>query len=88
MTSLALRFYLAGYSNLTMPRPMRRLLARTQMHHAWLAGHMGLFKEGEGDDEVAYGVCNRDCMRYRKGPGVTKTKLRTFVLSLLSPFDK
>lgn len=88
MTSLALRFYLTGYSNLMMPRAMRRILARSQLHHAWLAGHMGVFKEGEGEDVVACGVCTRDSMRYRKGPDVKKTKLRKFVLSIISPFDK
>lgn len=87
MTSLKLRFYLAGYSGLLLPRAMRRLLARSVLHRAWLAGDMGVFKEKRAEGLVACGACARDSMHYRKGTARTPAKLRTITKHLLSPFD-
>ncbi len=51
MTSLYLHIYLAGYSGRIMPRWLRRMIAATEWHRAWLCGHLGFFAE----DGVAYG---------------------------------
>lgn len=46
--------YLAGYSGTCPPRWLRRLLAGSDWHRAWLLGQMGFFVE----DGVAYGPAN------------------------------
>lgn len=88
MTSLNLRFYLAGYSGLLLPRAMRRLLARTNLHRAWLAGDVGVFKEERPEGMVACGVCDREWIQFRKGAGRAPAKLRTIAIHLISPFGR
>lgn len=87
MTTLTLRIYLAGYAGLLLPRAMRRLIARTKMHRAWLSGDMGVYAEYVSDHRVYFGVCDRDWMQYRKGPTRTPAKLRKIAQSLLFPFS-
>lgn len=88
MTSLNLRFYLAGYSGLLLPRAMRRLLARTNLHRAWLSGDMGVFTEERAEGMVACGVCDREWTQYRKGAGRAPAKLSTIAKHLLFPFGR
>ncbi|MCY4316722.1 MAG: hypothetical protein OXC66_11505 [Roseovarius sp.] len=42
---ILLRVYLWGYSGQTLPRWMRRFLARTSLHQAWFLGFAGFFKQ-------------------------------------------
>lgn len=49
------QLYLLGYKQWMAPRAVRRLMAGTIVHRAWLAGNMGLY-ESEGEK---YGVCDR-----------------------------
>lgn len=86
MISLNHRFYFAGYSGLLLPRALRRLLARTEMHRAWLAGDMGIFTEERWGEEVTCGVCDRDSMHYRKGSVRTPAGLLKIAKQLLFPF--
>ena len=87
MTCLHMRFYLAGYSGLLLPRAMRRLLARTTIHRAWLSGYMGVFQEESPEGMVGRGVCDRPTMHYRKGSNRAPAKLRTIAKHLLSPYN-
>jgi hypothetical protein len=63
MGSLTFRFYLLGYKHFNFPRVLRKVLARTRWHRAWLAGHMGLYEQ----DGRHCGVCDRDSFVIRKG---------------------
>ena len=46
--------YLAGYSGTCPPLWLRRMLAGSEWHRAWLLGQMGFFVEGV----VGYGPAN------------------------------
>lgn len=46
--------YLRGHGGSEMSRFMRRLIARSELHRAWLVGSLGYFEEGG----VTYGPCN------------------------------
>jgi len=48
------RVYLHGYQQYILPRWLRRTLARTEFHRAWLSGFHGRFEE----DGVMYGPAN------------------------------
>lgn len=61
MPSLYLSAYLAGYRGTCPPRWVRRRLARTELHRAWLAGFMGIYT-----DSRPRGVCDRATFRFRK----------------------
>ncbi|MBA1280435.1 hypothetical protein [Stutzerimonas stutzeri] len=87
MTSLNLRFHLAGYSGLLLPRALRRLIAGSQMHRAWLQGDMGVHVEDLDGEWVFFGVCDRDWMQYRKGPSRTVAPLRKITKAILFPFS-
>ena len=52
--NLYLRVYLAGYSGRVLPRWLRRLVARSALHRAWLSGFTGYFEQ----DGVRYGPAN------------------------------
>ncbi|MBM94435.1 MAG: hypothetical protein CMI09_01090 [Oceanospirillaceae bacterium] len=39
------RLYLVGYQGRDLPRPVRKMIARTQFHRAWFAGRLGVFEE-------------------------------------------
>ncbi|ASM75140.1 MULTISPECIES: hypothetical protein [Roseobacteraceae] len=54
MNDFYLRAYLAGHSGQTMPRLVRRLIAGTELHRAWLLGAMGFFEQGG----IRYGPAN------------------------------
>lgn len=90
--SLAMRFYLVGYSGCLLPRTLRRLLARTTWHRAWLAGYAGVF---EVEGRMA-GALDRKWYAYRGAPParcdhagaharLTPTAL---LLRLMRPFRK
>ncbi|WP_080670392.1 hypothetical protein [Agrobacterium tumefaciens] len=49
-----LRVYLIGYDRKVMPRLLRKLLARSEIHNAWLLGYMGFFEL----DEIRFGPAN------------------------------
>jgi len=51
MTSIYLRAYLHGYARQPAPRWLRRSIARSEIHRAWLAGYLGFFES----DGVASG---------------------------------
>ena len=51
MTSLYLRTYLAGHAGQIMPRRLRKAIAGSELHRAWLVGFLGFFEQ----DGVAYG---------------------------------
>lgn len=38
--------YLKGYQQHLWPRWLRRLIVGTELHRAWLSGHMGVFEPG------------------------------------------
>lgn len=44
-TAIAHCFYMRGYRQLAIPRAIRRMLARTGFHRAWLAGWHGCFTD-------------------------------------------
>lgn len=51
MTSTYMRAYLRGYAKQPAPRWLRCLVARTEIHRAWLSGWLGYFEQ----DGVSYG---------------------------------
>lgn len=51
---LLLQIYLLGYSGWHLPRALRKGLARTALHRAWLCGHLGCFCE----QGLRYGPAN------------------------------
>lgn len=48
------RVYLAALNGWIMPSRLRKLVARSELHRAWLLGHMGFFHEAG----IAYGPAN------------------------------
>ena len=46
MTRITLQLYPAGYRGWIMPRRVRRWIAGTDFHRAWLLGYLGFFSEG------------------------------------------
>lgn len=52
--ALAHRFYLHGYQRRDFPRAFRRVLARSPLHRAWLAGWHGYFTDV--DTGESYGL--------------------------------
>jgi hypothetical protein len=54
MKAIYHRVYLAGYSGWHMPRFMRRQIAGTELHRAWLLGSLAYFEEGG----TAFGPAN------------------------------
>lgn len=52
---ILLRIYLAGYAGQVMPRWLRKLLAGSEIHRAWLMGFTGCFEE----NGVRYGPSTR-----------------------------
>lgn len=62
------RFFTAGYNGLLLPRPLRRLIARSKLHRAWLAGDMGVCRVPlDNGDSVPFGVTDRAWTKNRKG---------------------
>lgn len=55
MSSLYLRVYLYGYDGNPMPRFLRKLIAGSEIHRAWLVGYKGFFEE----DGIRFGPANR-----------------------------
>jgi hypothetical protein len=51
MTSTYMRAYLRGYAKQPAPRWLRCLVARTEIHRAWLSDWLGSFEQ----DGVSYG---------------------------------
>jgi len=46
--------YLQGYGKRSFPRWMRKVIARSELHGAWLSGYHGRFEQ----DGVRYGPAN------------------------------
>lgn len=42
------------YDGKVMPRSLRKLLARSEIHNAWLLGYMGFFEQ----DGIRFGPAN------------------------------
>lgn len=51
---LLLKGYLLGYERRILPRWIRKLFARSELHKAWLSGYHGRFEE----NGVCYGPNN------------------------------
>lgn len=49
-----LQIFLQGHSGKVMPRRLRRLIAGSEIHRAWVLGYKGFFEE----DGVRYGPAN------------------------------
>lgn len=79
-TSVALRFYLAGYSGLLLPRRLRRVLAGRVWHRAWLAGHMGIYEQ-EGRN---FSVSDRSNLLNRKSG---EHGYRELIAKLIRPYQ-
>ena len=54
MNAICFRAYLTGYSGRIMPRQVRRMIGGSELHRAWLLGHMGIFEQ----DGVRHGPAN------------------------------
>lgn len=54
MEAIRLRVYLAGYRGWKAPRILRRVIARSELHRAWLLGSMGFFVE----NDISFGPAN------------------------------
>ncbi len=54
--------YMQGYRGKVLPRAVRKLCAKSTLHRAWLAGHMGIFEQGD----MRFGVTSRSNFHYRK----------------------
>ncbi|UZX45482.1 hypothetical protein A6U84_25775 (plasmid) [Agrobacterium sp. 13-2099-1-2] len=52
--NIYLRVYLIGYDGKVMPRLLRKLLGRSEIHNAWLLGYMGFFEQ----DGIRFGPAN------------------------------
>ena len=63
LTPVYHQIYLAGYEGHCPARWLRRLVAGTEMHRAWLSGYMGIYT-----DSRRRGVCDREGFRYRSSP--------------------
>lgn len=61
-SSLVIRFYLIGYKSTIPPRILRKLIARSDLHRAWISGWNGNFTEGD----KAMGVVDRQWFRCKK----------------------
>ncbi len=61
--SISLRFHLVGYDGLLLARPIRRLIAGSTAHRAWLSGVMGIYTDDKGQ---RFGVCDREWTINRK----------------------
>lgn len=59
---LLLRAYLLGYGGYLPSRLVRRLVAGTELHRAWLCGYMGIFRN---DDGRLSSVCDRPGLHSR-----------------------
>jgi hypothetical protein len=53
-TEVLMLSYGRGHGGYKMPRFTRRLIARSELHRAWLLGSLGYFQQ----DGVSYGPCN------------------------------
>lgn len=54
MRSVYMQVYLIGHGGKVLPRALRKLIAGTEIHRAWLIGYMGFF----GEDGIRYGPAN------------------------------
>jgi hypothetical protein len=86
MTSLSTRFFLLGYSGYLLPRLVRRLIARTKCHRAWLAGDMGILRERRIGSGGFGSVCDRETFHPRKGPNRAVATPSHVVINLLYPY--
>lgn len=49
-----MRFYLYGYQGKALSRLLRKLIAGSEVHRAWLLGYLGFFEQ----DGVRFGPAN------------------------------
>jgi hypothetical protein len=63
--------YLHGYYGNLPSRWLRKLLAKSTFHRAWLAGHMGIF----GQEGAQFGVMDRDNYQFRKPLGSPRKRI-------------
>lgn len=80
--SLVSRMYFLGYAGLSLSRGIRRLIAGSTLHRAWMNGHMGLFEEAGRP----HGVCDREWYSYRKGRNQVVATPRQVLCTLLHPY--
>ncbi len=80
---IAQRFYMLGYTGVCLPRSLRRLIAKSAWHSAWLDGMMWLLAE-EGR---RMSVCDRQSISSRKGPDV-EACLADVARTLLFPYSR
>lgn len=71
MQAIYLRMYLSGYSGRMLPVWLRRMVAGSELHRAWLSGRLGVFEQ----DGVRFGPAapydpSRLTGSYRKGAKV------------------
>lgn len=83
--SVAQRFYVLGYDGILPSRSLRRIIAGTKAHRAWLSGVMGVYKDEHGQH---YGVCDRMWTFYRVVYlGKKETSALTVVSRILVPWN-
>ena len=54
MKAIYFRAYLSGHSGRLLPRQVRRLIAGTELHRAWLLGYLVFFEQ----DGIKFGPAN------------------------------
>jgi hypothetical protein len=54
MNRICHRVYLAAISGWIMPARLRKVIARSELHRAWVLGHLRFFREAG----IAYGPAN------------------------------
>ncbi|GGB09138.1 hypothetical protein GCM10011491_41370 [Brucella endophytica] len=54
MSNIYMRFYLYGYQGKALSRLLRKLIAGSEVHRAWLLGYLGFFEQ----DGVRFGPAN------------------------------
>ncbi len=54
MSRIFFLIFIAGYSGWQMPRFLRRMIARSELHRAWFLGATGFFEQ----DGTRFGLAN------------------------------
>ncbi|WGK63489.1 hypothetical protein QAO71_17110 (plasmid) [Halopseudomonas sp. SMJS2] len=83
--SVEQRFYVLGYDGILPASALRRIIAGTKAHRAWISGVMGVYKDEHGQH---YGVCDREWTFYRVVClGQNETSALTIVRHVLVPWS-
>jgi hypothetical protein len=88
MTSIPTRFFLLGYCGYLLPRIVRRMIAGTEYHRAWLAGDMGILRADQSPTGTKSGVCDRKTFHPRKGPHRAVATPSHLMVNLLYPYGE